>query len=172
MTEPTLSQRLTALGISLPPPAPPVGSYTLARRHGDLLHLSGHIAHRAGAVVTGRVGEEVTTEEARALAREVAIALLATAAAQAGGPDRLGGVVKLTAFVRSAPGFTDQPAVANGASDLFLELFGADGRHARSAVGVSELPLGACLEIEAIFSIRERAAETEIDAEAGALRPG
>ncbi len=150
----SVSERLSALGISLPPPTSPVGSYRGARRHGDLLHLSGHIARRDGEVVTGRVGEEVSAEAARQLAREIAIALLATAAAEAGGVDRLGGVVKVNAFVRSAPGFTEQPQVANGASDLFVEVFGDEGRHARSAIGVSELPLGTCVEIEAIFWLR------------------
>jgi enamine deaminase RidA (YjgF/YER057c/UK114 family) len=161
----SVSERLATLGISLPPPTAPVGSYAGARRHGDLLHLSGHIARRDGAVVTGRVGEEVTTEAARALAREIAIALIATAGEGAGGVDRLGGVVKVTAFVRGASGFTEQSQVANGASDLFVEVFGEHGRHARSAIGVAELPLGTCLEIEAVFSIHAQDGEAAAGAD-------
>jgi enamine deaminase RidA (YjgF/YER057c/UK114 family) len=149
----TVSRRLAELGITLPPPATPVGSYVPARRSGSLLHLSGHLAKREGRVVTGRVGADVEPETARELARLVALDLVATAAEAAGGVDRLAGVVRLLGLVRSAPGFDQQPAVMNGASDLLLEIFGEAGRHARSAVGVSELPLGAVLEVEAVFEL-------------------
>jgi len=149
----TVSQRLTELGIALPPPTTPIGSYVPARRSGSLLYLSGHLAKKAGNVVTGHVGAEVDLETARELARQVAIDLVATAAGAAGGVDRLSGVVKLLGLVRSAPGFDKQPAVMNGASDLLVEIFGEAGRHARSAIGVSELPMGAALEVEAIFEL-------------------
>ncbi|MGO8686750.1 MAG: RidA family protein [Candidatus Dormibacteria bacterium] len=149
----TVSQRLAELGITLPPPTAPVGSYVPARRSGDLLHLSGHLAKREGRVVTGRVGADIRPETARELARQVALDLVATAASAAGGVDRLAGVVKLLGLVRSAPGFDGQPAVMNGASDLLVEIFGEPGRHARSAIGVSELPMGAALEVEAVFEL-------------------
>jgi len=151
----TLTQRLAELGLTLPSPAAPAGSYVPARPHGGLLHLSGHIPRRAGAVVTGRVGDDMDVETARGLARQLALELVATAAQAAGGVDRLAGVVKLLVFVCSAPGFTQQPAVANGASDQLVEIFGEGGRHARSAIGVAELPLGAAVEIEAIFALEE-----------------
>ena len=149
----TAGRRLAELGISLPRAATPLGSYVPARRGGHLLHLSGHLAKRDGAVVTGRVGAEIDVETGRGLARQVALDLIATAAEAAGGVDALAGVVKLAGFVRSAPGFDQQPAVINGASDLLVEIFGEPGRHARSAIGVSELPMGAVIEIEAIFEL-------------------
>lgn len=149
----SVSRRLEELGLTLPAPATPVGSYVSARRSGGLLHLSGHLSRRDGSVVTGQVGRDIDVETARALARAVALELVATAAAAAGGVDRLAGVVKLVGFVRSAPGFQQQPAVVNGASDLLVEIFGEAGRHARSAVGVSELPLGAAVEVEAVFAL-------------------
>jgi enamine deaminase RidA (YjgF/YER057c/UK114 family) len=143
----TASRRLAELGISLPQVTAPLGSYVPARRAGHLLHLSGHLAKRDGAVVTGRVGAEIDVETAaRGLARQVALDLVATAAAAAGGVDALAGVIKLVGFVRSAPGF-------DGASDLLVEIAGEAGRHARSAIGVSELPMGAAIEIEAIFEL-------------------
>ena len=152
----SVSQRLAELGITLPPPAAPMGSYVPARRAGGLLHLSGHLGKRAGRVVTGRVGADLDVEEAQELARSVALDLVATAAEAAGGVDRLAGVVKLVGFVRGAAGFDQQPAVVNGASGRLVEIFGEAGRHARSAIGVAELPLGAALEVEAIFALAER----------------
>lgn len=149
----TVSRRLTELGITLPAATVPLGSYVPARRAGDLLHLSGHLAKRGGEVVAGRVGAEIDVETARELARQVALDLVATAAEAAGGVDRLAGVVKLVGLVRSAPGFDRQPAVLNGASDQLVEIFGEEGRHARTAMGVSELPMGAVLEIEAVFAL-------------------
>ncbi|MBJ7594754.1 MAG: RidA family protein [Candidatus Dormibacteraeota bacterium] len=148
-----LSERLAALGLELPPAQTPLASYVMARRSGDLLYLSGHVCRADGAVVEGIVGDDVDIESAQRMARGVAVDLLASAAAALGSVDRVGGVVRVTGFVRSAPGFAGQPAVINGASDLFVELFGERGRHARSAVGVGELPLGAALEIEAIFEV-------------------
>ncbi|MGA2284468.1 MAG: RidA family protein [Candidatus Dormibacteria bacterium] len=149
----SVTQRLAELGITLPRPTAPLGSYVPARRAGGLLHLSGHLAKRDGQVVTGRVGAEVDVESARELARQIALDLVASAAEAAGGPDGLAGVVKLVGLVRSAPGFDQQPAVLNGASDQLVEIFGEAGRHARTAVGVGELPMGAALEIEAVFAL-------------------
>jgi enamine deaminase RidA (YjgF/YER057c/UK114 family) len=148
-----LSDRLRELGLTLPQAQAPLATYVPARRAGQLLFLSGHVARAGGAVVAGVVGDDVDTTAARGLARALALDLLASAAAALGSADAIGGVVRITGYVRSAPGFDGQPAVINGASDLFVELFGERGRHARSAVGVNELPLGAAVEIEAIFEI-------------------
>ena len=148
-----LSERLAALGLSLPPAQPPVASYVSARRHGDLLYLSGHVSRRDGAVARGTIGGDIDAATAAQLARAIALDLLAAAAM--GSVDAVVGVVRLTGYVRSAPGFDGQPAVVNGASDLLVEVLGEAGRHARSAVGVSELPLGAAVEIEAILEVRD-----------------
>jgi enamine deaminase RidA (YjgF/YER057c/UK114 family) len=150
----TLSERLAALGLSLPAAQPPVASYVPARRHGDLLYLSGHVSRAEGGVARGIVGDDVDAAAAAAMARAIALDLLASATAAMGSVDAVVGVVRLTGYVRSAPGFDGQPAVVNGASDLFVELLGEAGRHARSAIGVSELPLGAAVEIEAILEVR------------------
>jgi enamine deaminase RidA (YjgF/YER057c/UK114 family) len=148
-----LSERLEALALTLPAAAPPLAGYVPARRSGDLLYLSGHVCRANGAVVAGVVGDDVDVATARQLARDVALDLLASAAAALGSPDRIAGVVRLTGYVRGAPGFAAQPAVVDGASELFVELFGERGRHARSAVGAADLPLGAAIEIEAIFEV-------------------
>ena len=148
-----LSERLAALGLTLPPPQTPLASYVMARRAGDLVYLSGHVCRAEGEVVRGVVGDDIDVSRARGLARGVALDLLATAAAALGSVDRIAGVLRITGYVRSAAGFDGQPAVVNGASDLFVDLFGESGRHARSAIGVSELPLGAALEIEAILEV-------------------
>ncbi|MDQ6846525.1 MAG: RidA family protein [Candidatus Dormibacteraeota bacterium] len=148
-----LSERLAALGLELPPAQTPLASYVMARRAGDVVYLSGHVCRAGGEVIRGIVGDDIDAARARDLARTVALDLLASAAAALGSADRIAGVVRLTGYVRSAAGFDGQPAVINGASDLFVELFGERGRHARSAIGVNELPLGAALEIEAILEI-------------------
>jgi enamine deaminase RidA (YjgF/YER057c/UK114 family) len=148
-----LSDRLSALGLTLPQAQTPLASYVMARRAGDLLYLSGHVSRGQDGVVRGVVGADVDVPSAQQLARAVALDLLASAAAAVGSVDRITGVLRVTGYVRSATGFDGQPAVINGASDLFVELFGESGRHARSAVGVTELPLGAALEIEAIFEV-------------------
>ena len=153
MSDFDLRSRLADLNLELPPPGSAMGSYVLGRRHGAVLYLSGHVARRGGSLVTGRVGAEIDLETARELARGVALDLLATAASTVGGTEQVSGVLKILGLVRSASGFDQQPAVINGASDLLVEVFGEAGRHARSAVGVSELPGGAALEIEAIFAI-------------------
>jgi enamine deaminase RidA (YjgF/YER057c/UK114 family) len=149
-----LSERLTALGLSLPSAQPPVASYVPARRHDDLLYLSGHVSRADGAVARGIVGDDVDAAAAAEMARAIALDLLASAAALMGSVDAIVGVVRLTGYVRSAPGFDGQPAVVNGASDLLVDLLGEAGRHARCAIGVSELPLGAAVEIEAILEVR------------------
>ncbi|MBJ7608982.1 MAG: RidA family protein [Candidatus Dormibacteraeota bacterium] len=149
-----LAERLAALGLKLPAVQAPLASYLPARQVADLLYLSGHVCRDRGTVVRGTVGADIEVAAATGLARAVALDLLASACAALGTADTIVGVVRITGYVRSAPGFDAQPAVIDGASDLFVELFGDAGRHARSAVGVSQLPLGAAVEIEAIFEVR------------------
>jgi len=154
------SERLQALNLSLPTVAKPVGAYLPALRHGDLLFLSGQIPLRDGQVAwTGRVGGPGgrSLEDAQAAARQCALNAVAAAAEAAGGVDRLSRVVKVVVYVASNPGFTDQHKVANGASELLAELFGEAGRHARAAVGVAELPLNACVEIDVTFAVADDA---------------
>lgn len=149
----SVDSRLAELGITLPETAAPVANYVLARRSGDLLFLSGHLGKRDGKLVRGRVGADVSRDEAYQLARGAAIDLLATAHAELGSLDQVRRVVKLTGFVHSADDFTEQSAVINGASDLFVEVFGEVGKHARSSIGVAQLPLGAAVEVEAILEV-------------------
>lgn len=149
----TIEERLGELGVTLPEPSVPIASYTMAVKDGDLLYLSGHICKSGGEIVAGRVGDDISVEKATDLARSVALDLLATIASHTG-LDNVAQMVKLNGYIRSAPGFTGQPAVMNGASDLFVQIFGeVRGRHARSAVGVAELPGGAAVEIDAIVRV-------------------
>ena len=143
-----IEERLAELGIELPPAPQPVASYIPVKVVGDLAWVAAQIPMQDGAVtVSGKVGDDVTLEEANAGARRCAIQALSALAAALGTLDRVKEIVKLDVFVASAPGFTDQPKVANGASDLLVEIFGDAGRHARAAVGVPELPLGAAVEV-------------------------
>ena len=149
-----VDERLAELGIELPNPVTPVANYSLTRRAGHLLFVSGHVARRDGAVVIGRLGDDLSRDEGYALARAAAIDVLAATRAALGSLDRVHSVVKLTGFVSSAESFTDQSAVVNGASDLVVDVFGAErGTHARAAVGVAQLPLGAAVELEAVLEI-------------------
>lgn len=154
----TASARLEALGLALPEVATPVGTYVPALRIGDLVHTSGQLPLVEGDLLAvGLVGQragDVTPERATECARVSALNALAAAAQVAGGLDNIESVVKITGFVASAPGFTAQPAVINGASSLLVEVFGEAGRHARSAVGVAALPLGAPVEIELTVAVR------------------
>jgi enamine deaminase RidA (YjgF/YER057c/UK114 family) len=148
-----IDARLTELGIVIPETTAPVANYVTARQSGSLLFLSGHLGKRDGTVVTGRLGDDLDTDIGYDLARNAAIDLLGTARAALGTLDTVA-VVKLTGFVQSASTFTGQPAVVNGASDLLVAVFGHErGRHARSAIGVAQLPLGAAVELEAIFEV-------------------
>jgi enamine deaminase RidA (YjgF/YER057c/UK114 family) len=149
----TVDDRLAELGIVLPATTAPVANYVSTRRSGSLLFVSGHVSRRAGAVVSGKVGDDIDTEAAYELARLVALDILGTAHAALGSLDDVT-LVKITGFVNSAPGFTEQPAVVNGASDLFVQVLGTErGAHARSAIGVAQLPLGAAVEVEAILEV-------------------
>lgn len=149
----TIEKRLEELGITLPQPAAPVASYVPVVIAGGFAHVSGQLPFAGGALVTGRLGEDVSTEEGMAAARACGLMILAQVKAALGSLDRVERVVKLGAFVNSAANFTDQPKVANGASDLMVEVFGEKGRHARAAVGVPALPLGAAVEVDAILAI-------------------
>ena len=145
----TPSQRLADLGLELPSVAAPVAAYVPATRAGGLVLTSGQLPSVAGSLVcTGKVGADVTPEQATDAARTAALNALAAAASQTGGLDGIGRIVKATVFVASTPDFTGQPQVANGASQLFVEVFGEAGQHARSAVGVPVLPLDAPVEVE------------------------
>ncbi|NJS15692.1 MAG: RidA family protein [Sphingopyxis sp.] len=154
MTE--VSARLAALGISLPAPAAPVAAYVPTVEHGGLLHISGQLPFREdGSWVTGRLGEDVDLADGQDAARNCAIMLIAQIGGALGGDfTRVERIVKLGVFVNSTPDFTDQPQVANGASELMEAVFGDKGKHARSAVGVAVLPRAAAVEIDAIVAVR------------------
>jgi enamine deaminase RidA (YjgF/YER057c/UK114 family) len=145
--------RLAELGLALPAVAAPAGAYVPARRSGAHVFTAGQLPMVDGVLqATGKVGAEVDTDTAKGLARLCALNALAAVDALVG-LDAVTGVVKVTGFVASAPGFTDQPAVLNGASELFGEVFGDAGAHARSAVGVAELPKGAPVEVEIVVEV-------------------
>jgi len=147
------SDRLRELGISLPSVVPPVAAYVPAARTGSLVYTAGQLPMVDGKLAaTGKVGAEVKPERARELARVCALNALAAVDALVG-IDAVVRVVKVVGFVASAGGFTGQPAVVNGASELFGQIFGEAGQHARSAVGVAELPLGAPVEVEVIVEV-------------------
>lgn len=147
-------QTLEALGIVLPEPPAPVASYVPTVISGSHVYVSGQVPMREGVIaLTGIVGASILVEQAAGEARQCAINALAQLRAAAGSLDKVARIVKLTVFVASAPGFHEQPKVANGASDLFVEVFGEAGRHARSAVGVAELPLGVCVEVDLIAEL-------------------
>lgn len=147
--------RLAQLGLVLPEPAAPVASYVAAVQAGDLLHISGQLPFVDGKLVTGRLGDDVSLEQGADAARACGIMILAHAKKALGSLDRVKQVVKLGGFVNSTGDFTDQPKVVNGASDLMMAVFGDAGRHARSAVGVPVLPLGAAVEVDAILQVTD-----------------
>lgn len=147
----TPTERLAALGVDLPPVAAPVAAYVPATRACGLVMTSGQLPTVAGRLTaTGKVGDEVTPEQAADAARTAALNALAAAASVVGGLDNIARIVKATVFVACVPEFTGQPQVANGASTLFVEVFGDAGQHVRSAVGVPVLPLDAPVEVELI----------------------
>ena len=150
----TVAARLAELGHVLPQPAAPVAAYVPTVEAGGLLHVSGQLPFIGGALVTGRLGDDVSLEQGAAAAQACGLMLLAQAKAALGSLDRVVRVVKLGAFINSTGDFTDQPKVANGASELMVAAFGDAGKHARSAVGVPVLPLGAAVEIDAVFAVR------------------
>jgi enamine deaminase RidA (YjgF/YER057c/UK114 family) len=151
----SIEERLQELGISLPNLRTPVGNFVPAKRAGDLLYLSGRgPTGPDGRACTGKVGDTVTVEEAYQHAREIGIGLLGVMKHAVGDLDRIEGIVKVFGMVNAGPEFTNHPKVINGCSDLFVEVFGEGGRHARSAVGMASLPFQITVEIEAIAQVR------------------
>jgi enamine deaminase RidA (YjgF/YER057c/UK114 family) len=151
---------LKSLGISLPPVTPPVAAFVPWVRSGNLLFLSGHIAKKDGKPWTGQLGVSLTTEDGKQAARAVAIDLMGTLQAASGDLERVRQIAKLMVLVNSGPSFVEQHLVANGASELFQQVFGERGTHTRSAFGVAQVPFGSCVEIELIAELGE-AAPTE-----------
>lgn len=148
----TIDAKLASLGITLPTPVAPVANYVPTVISGNQLYVSGQISVTAdGRMLTGKLGETVDVEAGRLAARHCGINLIAQIKAALGDLDRVKRVVKLNGFVNSSPEFSDQPKVVNGCSDLFVEVFGDAGRHARSAVGVAQLPLGVSVEVDAVI---------------------
>ena len=147
-------EKLRELGVTLPAPPKPVANYVPAVRVGDLLFLSGVLPSRDGQlIVTGKLGESLTVEQGMEAARVAVLNGLSIIRSQAGSLDRVKQIVKMVGYIASAPGFTDQPQVLNGASDLLVSVFGEAGRHARVAVGAAELPREAPVEIELIVQV-------------------
>lgn len=152
---PNILQTLTSLDIELPKPPPAVASYIPVRVDGTTAYVSGQLPFIGGTLPqTGLVGVDVNLEQAQGLARTCAINALAALHEYAGGLDNIAGIVKVGVFVACGPAFTDHPKVANGASELFQQVFGDTGRHARAAVGCSSLPLAAPVEVEVIARLR------------------
>ncbi len=149
----SIYEKLAQLGINLPPVAIPAAAYVPFVQTGNLVFLSGHIAKKDGKVWVGQFGKNITTDEGKAAARAVAIDLMGTLHAAVGDLNRITRIVKLMSLVNSTNDFTEQHLVTNGASELFGEVFGDKGAHARSAFGVAQIPLGACVEIELIAEV-------------------
>ncbi len=146
-------QKLDALHIALPEPAPPVAAFLPFLRSGNLLFLSGHIAKINGKPWVGQLGGNLSTEQGQKAARAVAIDLMGTLHAAVGDLNRITRIAKLMVLVNSTPAFTEQHLVANGASELFVDVFGDAGMHARSAFGVVQVPFGSCVEIDLIAEV-------------------
>ena len=153
MTDAEIDAKLAELGLTLPAPAAPVAAYVPVVVAGGLAHVSGQLPFIDGKLVTGRLGEDVSTEQGAVAAQACGLMILAQLKAALGSLSKVERVVKLGAFVNSTGAFTDQPKVANGASELMAAVFGEAGRHARSAVGVPVLPLGAAVEVDAIVAV-------------------
>lgn len=153
MTSP-IEQKLASLNITLPNPTAPLANYVPVVRTGNLLFISGQVSiDGAGKITTGKLGAGTEIAEGQAAAKLCAINLLAQTKAAIGDLEKIVRVVKLVAFVNSAPDFVDQPKVVNGCSDLLVEVLGDKGRHARSAVGIAALPFNAAVEVEAIIEV-------------------
>jgi enamine deaminase RidA (YjgF/YER057c/UK114 family) len=155
MTNPTgpIYDKLKALGITLPPVAAPVAAYVPFVQTGKLVFLSGHIAKKDGKPWVGQLGKNMATEEGKAAARAIAIDLMGTLHAAVGDLGKITRIVKLMSLVNCTGDYTEQHLVTNGASELFAEVFGDAGKHARSAFGVAQVPLGACVEIDLIAEL-------------------
>ena len=149
-----IHDRLTELGITLPPVAVPAAAYVPFVRTGNLIFISGHIAKRDGKAWVGQLGRDMDTATARQAARAIAIDLLGTLLAAVGDLNHVERIVKVMSLVNSTADFTEQHLVTNGCSELLAEVFGDKGAHARSAFGVAQIPMGACVEIELIAQVR------------------
>ena len=147
------NDKIKELGITLPPVSPPAAAYVPFVQTGNLVFLSGHIARKDGKPWVGQLGKTMQTEEGRQAARAIAIDLMGTLQAAVGDLDKVKRIVKVMSLVNSSPDFTEQHLVTNGASELLGEVFGDKGKHARSAFGVAQIPMGACVEIELIAEI-------------------
>ena len=149
-----ISERLTELGIVLPPVSPPAGNYLGCVVVDDFVYVGGHGPIDGQKTIRGKVGAELSLEDGRGAARLTALSILATLQAELGDLDRIARIVKVFGMVNVAPGFNQTPAVIDGCSDLIVEVFGEDGRHSRSAVGLAELPFDIAVEIELIARLR------------------
>lgn len=149
----SIYDKLKALGIELPPVSAPAAAYVPFVQTGNMVFLSGHIAKKDGKPWVGQLGKTMATEEGKAAARAIAIDLMGTLHAAVGDLNRVKRIVKLMSLVNSTPDFTEQHLVTNGASELIGQVFGDKGAHARSAFGVAQIPLGACVEIELIAEV-------------------
>jgi enamine deaminase RidA (YjgF/YER057c/UK114 family) len=146
----SIEKRLEELGLSLPGAKPPIGNYLGSKRIGELLFASGRVSD-----CIGEVGTEVTLEKAKEAARKTVLTILAIIKEDIKDLDLIVGVIKVTGFVRSAVSFIEQPKVIDGASDLLIELFKENGRHARTATGVAQIPFGASVQLDIIFQMKE-----------------
>ncbi|MGF6443637.1 RidA family protein [Paraburkholderia youngii] len=153
MAQSNVYDKLKELGIELPAAGAPAAAYVMSAQSGNTVYLSGHIAKKDGKVWGGKLGATLGTDEGKAAARSIAIDLLATLHAHVGDLNRVTRIVKLMSLVNSTLEFTEQHVVTNGASELIAEVFGERGKHARSAFGVAQIPLGACVEIELIAEV-------------------
>jgi enamine deaminase RidA (YjgF/YER057c/UK114 family) len=153
MTQANVYDKLKELGIELPTAGAPAAAYVMSAQSGNTVYLSGHIAKKDGKVWAGKLGDNLSTEDGKAAARSIAIDLLATLHAHVGDLNRVKRIVKLMSLVNSTLTFTEQHLVTNGASELIADVFGERGKHARSAFGVAQIPLGACVEIELIAEV-------------------
>ncbi len=153
MTTHSVYDKLKELGIELPASAAPAAAYVMSAQTGNTVFVSGHIAKKNGQVWAGKLGDNLNTEDGRAAARAIAIDLIATLHAHTGDLNKVKRIVKVMSLVNSSPAYTEQHLVTNGASELFVAVFGDAGRHAPSAFGVAQIPLGACVEIELIAEV-------------------
>jgi enamine deaminase RidA (YjgF/YER057c/UK114 family) len=149
----SIEQTLETLGITLPITAAPAAAYVMAKQVGNTIFISGHIAKKDGKVWAGKLGKDITTEQGQEAARLIAIDLIATLKSYVGDLEKVKNIVKVMSLVNSTESYTEQHLVTNGCSELLVKIFGEKGTHARSAFGVAQIPLGACVEIEMIVEV-------------------
>jgi enamine deaminase RidA (YjgF/YER057c/UK114 family) len=154
MTHHDVYAKLKDIGIELPTVGAPAAAYVMSAQSGNTVYLSGHLARKDGKVWAGKLGDALTTEDGQRAARAVAVDLFATLHAHIGDLNRVSRIVKVVSLVNSTADFVEQHLVTNGASELIAEVFGEAGKHARSAFGVAQIPLGACVEIEMVVEVK------------------